>query len=210
MPQSILLADDHLMFRQGIRALLETEGREVVAEAKNGREAVRLARKLGPDVVVMDIGMPLLNGIDAACEIQRRAPDVKIIMLTMYAEESYVLEALQAGARGYVLKLQAADDLITALQQVEEGGVYLSPGVSNTLLEAYRDNTKVNSDSLTLRERQVLQLVAEGNTTREIANILSVSVKTADSHRTRLMKKLDIHETAGLVRYAIRRGLIHV
>src|SRR5699024_3463948 len=153
-------------------------------------------RKTQPDVAVVDIGMPLLNGIDAAWEIQRRTPEVQLISLTMYAEDFYVLEAFKAGVRGYVLKSQAADDLLAALRQIEEGGVYLSPGISKTLLDAYRGKAKVKSDALTLRERQVLQLVAEGKTTRQIAEILSLSVKTADSHRTRLMKKLDIHETA--------------
>ncbi|MGH8274203.1 MAG: response regulator [Gammaproteobacteria bacterium] len=208
--QRILLADDHLMFRQGIRTLLEAEGWEIVGEASDGREAVRLARKTNPDVAVLDISMPLLNGIDAAQEIHRRIPATQVVLLTMYDENAYVLQALQAGVRGYVLKAQAAEDLVSAIRQMAQGGVYLSPGISEALVNAYRDKSSLAPDPLTLRERQVLQLVAEGKTTREIAEILSLSVKTADSHRTRLMKKLGIHETAGLVRYAIRRGLIHV
>ncbi len=206
--QRILLADDHLMFRQGIRALLEGQGWEVVGEANDGREAARLTRRLQPDVAVLDIGMPLLNGIDTAREIHRRAPDTQVILLTMYEDNSYVLEALEAGVRGYILKAQAGEDLVAALRQIGEGGVYLSPGISETLIDAYRNKSSPSADPLTLRERQVLQLVAEGKSTKQIANILSLSVKTADSHRTRLMKKLDIHDTATLVRYAIRRGLI--
>ncbi|HEX5314056.1 MAG TPA: response regulator transcription factor [Gammaproteobacteria bacterium] len=207
--QRILLADDHLMFRQGIRALLEAQGWEIAGEASDGREAVRLARRTNPDIAVLDVGMPLLNGIDAAREMHRRTPATQTILLTMYEENSYVLESLEAGIRGYVLKAQAAEDLVAAIRQVGQGGVYLSPGISETLIDAYRTKSSVSADPLTLRERQVLQLVAEGKTTREIAEILTLSVKTADSHRTRMMKKLDIHDTAGLVRYAIRRGLIH-
>ena len=208
--QRILLADDHLMFRQGLRALLESEGCEVVGEASDGREAVKLARDTQPDITILDIGMPLLNGIDAAREIRRRVPDTQLILLTMYEESAYVLESLQVGIRGYVLKAQAAEDLISAIRQIERGGVYLSPGISETLIDAYRSKSELPSDPLTPRERQVLQLVAEGKTTKQIAAILSLSVKTADSHRTRLRKKLGIHDTAGLVRYAIQRGLIHV
>ncbi|MGI0134266.1 MAG: response regulator [Candidatus Micrarchaeaceae archaeon] len=206
----IILADDHLMFRQGLRALLESEGCEIVGEAGDGREAVKLARETEPDIAILDIGMPLLNGIDAAREIRRRVPDTQLILLTMYEESAYVLESLQVGIRGYVLKAQAAEDLIAAIRQIEHGGVYLSPGISETLIDAYRTKSELPEDPLTPRERQVLQLVAEGKTTKQIAAILTLSVKTADSHRTRLMKKLGIHDTAGLVRYAIRRGLIHV
>lgn len=206
----IILADDHLMFRQGLRSLLESEGCEIVGEAGDGREAVRLARETEPDIAILDIGMPVLNGIDAAREIRRRAPDTQLILLTMYEESAYVLESLQVGIRGYVLKAQAAEDLVAAIRQIERGGVYLSPGISETLIDAYRTKSELPEDPLTPRERQVLQLVAEGKTTKQIAAILTLSVKTADSHRTRLMKKLGIHDTAGLVRYAIRRGLIHV
>lgn len=208
--QRILLADDHSMFRQGVRALLESEGCEVVGEAGDGREAVRLARSTKPDVAVLDISMPLLNGVDAAREIQRLAPGTQVILLTMYEEDAYVLESLQAGIRGYVLKSQAAEDLISAIRQVGRGMVYLSPGISEALINAYKAKSSLPPDPLTVRERQVLQLVAEGKTTKQIAAILTLSVKTADSHRTRIMKKLGIHDTAGLVRYAIRRGLIHV
>lgn len=204
----ILLADDHPMFSQGLKALLEREGFEVVGQAEDGHNAVRMARKLDPDVAVLDLGMPLLNGVDAAREMHRRAPRTHTILLTMYEEDAYVLEALQAGIRGYVLKAQASSDLVGAIRQVMRGTIYLSPGISETVVNAYIHKSEVSPDPLTQRERQVLQLVAEGKTTKEIAGILGVSVKTAESHRTRTMQKLGIHQTAGLVRYAIRRGLI--
>lgn len=204
----ILLADDHPMFSQGLKALLEREGFEVVGQAEDGHEAVRMARKLDPDVAVLDLGMPLLNGVDAAREMHRRAPKTQIILLTMYEEDAYVLEALQAGIRGYVLKAQASSDLVGAIRQIMRGAIYLSPGISEAVVNAYMHKSETPPDPLTQRERQVLQLVAEGKTTKEIASILGVSVKTAESHRTRTMQKLDIHQTAGLVRYAIRRGLI--
>ncbi|MFI4920953.1 MAG: response regulator [Gammaproteobacteria bacterium] len=204
----VLLADDHPMFRQGLKALLEREGFEVVGEAADGHEAVKLARKLAPNVAIMDIGMPMLNGIDAAREIIKQAPGTQVVLLTMYEEEAYVLEALRAGIRGYVLKAQAAADLVAAIREVMRGAVYLSPGISKTVVNAYMTKSELPSDPLTDRERQVLQLIAEGRTTKEAAEILGLSVKTADSHRTRIMQKLEIHETASLVRYAIRRGFI--
>ena len=208
MQQRLLLADDHPMFRQGLRALLERENYEVVAEAANGHEALRLAREFTPDVAVLDLGMPLMNGIDAAREIQKRSPHTQVVLLTMYEEDAYVLEALRAGIRGYVLKAQAAADLVTAIREVLRGAVYLSPGISETVVNAYRAKSDLPLDPLTDRERQVLQLIAEGKTTREAAEVLGLSAKTADSHRTRIMQKLEIHETASLVRYAIRRGFI--
>jgi len=196
------------MFRQGLRALLEREGYEVVAEAADGHEALKLARELTPDVAVLDLGMPLMNGIDAAREIQKRSPQTRVVLLTMYEEDAYVLEALRAGIRGYVLKAQAAADLVGAIREVMRGAVYLSPGISETVVNAYRAKSDLPPDPLTDRERQVLQLIAEGKTTKEAAEVLGLSAKTADSHRTRIMQKLEIHETAGLVRYAIRRGFI--
>jgi two-component system response regulator NreC len=208
MNQRILLADDHPMFRQGLKALLEREGFEVVAEAADGHEAVRLARQLSPELAVLDLGMPLLNGIDAAKQILKQTAGIQVIVLTMYEEEAYVLEALRAGIRGYVLKAQAASDLVGAIKEVIRGSVYLSPGISKTVVDAYIGKTDFPSDPLTDRERQVLQLVAEGKTTKEVAQVLGLSVKTADSHRTRIMQKLEIHDTAGLVRYAVRRGFI--
>jgi two-component system, NarL family, response regulator NreC len=206
--QRILLADDHPMFRQGLRALLEREGFNVVAEAADGHEAVRLARQLSPTIAVLDIGMPLLNGIDAARQIMKQTAGIQVVLLTMYEEEAYVLEALRAGIRGYVLKAQAAADLVGAIREVLRGAVYLSPGISKTVVDAYVGKSELPPDPLTDRERQVLQLVAEGKTTKEVAEVLGLSVKTADSHRTRIMQKLEIHETASLVRYAIRRGFI--
>ena len=204
----ILLADDHMMVRQGIRALLEKEGFEVVAEAMDGREAVRLAEKVKPDVAVLDIAMPLLNGIDAAREIRRVSPRTKTTLLTVHEENQYVVEALRAGVTGYVVKTKAAEDLVKAIREVSLGAVYMSPGVSREAVRAYLDGTEAANDGLTPREREVLQLVAEGKTTKEVAAVLGISVKTAESHRSRIMEKLDIHETASLVRYAIRLGVI--
>jgi two-component system response regulator NreC len=209
MPPRILLADDHVIVRQGFRALLEREGLEVVAEAANGHEAVRLAGELLPDVAVLDFAMPLLNGLDAAKEIRRRSPRTRTILLTVHSEDHYVLEAVQAGVHGYVVKTQAAADLVQAIREIRGNAIYLSPTISRAVVEAYVDKATPPGDVLSSRERQVLQLVAEGKTTKEIAGVLGVSIKTADSHRARIMRKLDIHDTAGLVRFAIRRGLIH-
>ncbi|HVR30590.1 MAG TPA: response regulator transcription factor, partial [Thermoanaerobaculia bacterium] len=192
----ILLADDHLMVRQGIRAVLEREGFDVVAEAMDGREAVKLAGRLKPDVAVLDIAMPLLNGIDAAREIRRVSPRTKTTLLTVHEENQYVVEALRAGVTGYVVKTKAADDLVKAIREVSLGAVYMSPGVSREAVRAYLDGTDPSIDGLTPREREVLQLVAEGKTTKEVAAVLGISVKTAESHRSRIMAKLDIHETA--------------
>jgi two-component system response regulator NreC len=203
-----LLADDHLIVRQGLRAILEKAGIEVVGEAGDGMEAVRLAAELRPQVAVLDLAMPMLNGLDAARELLRDSPETSIILLTMHTEEQYILAALQAGVKGYVVKTQAAADLVQAVEQVCGGDLYLSAGVSQVVTQAYLKKTEPINEPLTQRERQVLQLVAEGNTTKEIARKLEISVKTAESHRTRVMDKLDIHDVAGLVRYAIRRGLI--
>jgi len=208
MPLRIILADDHLIVRQGLRSILEREAYTVLGEAGDGREALRLAQELRPDVAVLDLAMPLLNGLDAAREISRVSPQTKTILLTMHTEDPYVMEALRAGVRGYLLKTQAAQDLVQAIREVSRGAMYLSPGISRTLVEAYLAKSELPPDPLTPREREVLQLVAEGKTTKEVAVILGVSVKTAESHRTRIMGKLEIHETASLVRYAIRRGLV--
>ena len=208
MPTRILLADDHQIVRQGLKALLEREGFAVVAEVADGQEAIRSARERCPDVAVLDFGMPLLNGLGAAREILQACPRAKAILLTMHTEDHYVLEALQAGVKGYVVKTQAAADLIRAIHEVLRGMMYLSPGVSQAVVEAYLAKSELPVDPLTPREREVLQLVAEGKSTKEIAQLLGISFKTAESHRTRIMKKTSIHETAGLVRYAVRRGLI--
>ena len=204
----VLIADDHPLLRQGLRALLEKEGFDVVGVAADGHEALALAAKLAPDVAVLDIAMPGLNGLDAAREMNQQHLAKATVLLTMHTEDHYVLEALRAGVKGYVLKTQAPQAVAEAIRQAFRGSVYLSPGISRILVDAYVSNRQPADDVLSRRERQVLQLVAEGKTTKEIAQILDVSVKTADSHRGRLMKKLDIHETAGLVRYAIRRGVI--
>jgi two-component system response regulator NreC len=208
MPVRVVLADDHQIVRQGVRALLERQGFEVVGEAEDGNEAVRLVTRLNPDVAVLDIAMPSLNGIDAAREIRRVSPDTRTILLTMFSEDHRLVEALRAGVSGYLLKTRAVEDLERAIQEVCRGGVYLSRGLSQDVVDAYLSRTPLAKVELSPRERQVLQLVAEGKTTKEVAHLLGVSVKTAESHRTRIMSKLDIHETAGLVRYAIRNGII--
>src|SRR5205809_605083 len=208
MPLRIILADDHLIVRQGLRSILEREAYTVLGEAGDGREALRLAQELRPDVAVLDLAMPLLNGLAAAREISRVSPQTKTILLTMHTEDPYVMAALRDGVRGYLLQTQAAQDLVQAIRQVSRGAMYLSPGIARTLVEAYLAKSELPPDPLTPREREVLQLVAEGKTTKEVAVILGVSVKTAESHRTRIMGKLEIHETASLVRYAIRRGLV--
>jgi two-component system response regulator NreC len=208
MPIRILLADDHVIVRQGLRYILEGEGFQVVGEASNGQEAVRLAEKLCPEVAVLDVGMPLLNGIDATKEIVKASPRTKAILLTMHSENHFVLNSLRAGARGYLLKERAAEDLVQAVAEVTRGGIYLSPSISRTVVQAYLTSNDLSPDPLSVRERQVLQLVAEGNTSKDVATILGISVKTAESHRNHIMDKLNIHDVAGLVRYAIRNGLI--
>lgn len=204
----VALADDHVLVRQGLRSLLERERFQVVAEASDGQEMIQLAESLHPDIVVSDIRMPNLNGIDAVRELGRRCPKTRTILLTQHEEEQYIHEALEAGVRGYVLKSQVAGDLVQAIQQVARGEFYLSPAISRAIVEIYRTKSERPADPLSGRERQVLQLIAEGKSTKDVATLLGVSVKTAESHRSRLMQKLDIHETASLVRYAVRRGLV--
>ena len=208
MSLRILLADDHRIFRQGVRALLEREGFRVEGEVADGHAAIQMAAQLTPDVAVLDLAMPLLNGLDTAREIIRASPRTRTIVLTMHSEDPYVAKALHAGIRGYVLKSQAAEELVQAIREVARGSIYLSPGISQTVVEAYLAKRDVPPDPLTPREHQVLQLIAEGKTTKEVAALLGVSVKTAESHRMRIMMKLNIHEIAGLVRYAIREGLV--
>jgi DNA-binding NarL/FixJ family response regulator len=208
MPLKILLADDHAVVRQGLRALLEREGFQVVGEASDGLEATRLAQKMQPDVAVLDVSMPLLNGIDAAREISKISPASKMVLLTMHTEDHLVLESLRAGVRGYVLKTRAADELVQAIRAVARGEMYLTQSISRTVVEAFLSKDSLPESPLSDRERQVLQLVAEGKTNKEVASLLNISVKTAESHRSNIMDKLNIHDVAGLVRYAIRNGLI--
>jgi DNA-binding NarL/FixJ family response regulator len=204
----IVIVDDHLILLQGVRKLLEGEGdNEVVGQATDGREGVELVARLKPDIAVLDITMPGLNGLDAARAIAKKSPQTKAILLTMHKENPYVVEALAAGVRGYVIKSQTAGDLLRAVKEVCANRVYLSPGISQIVVDAYRRKDGAE-DPLTLREREVLQLIAEGQRTKQVALRLGISVKTAESHRTRIMSKLDVHDTAALVRYAIRRGLI--
>jgi two-component system response regulator NreC len=208
MPIRIVLADDHVLVRQGLKSLLEREGFQVVAEASDGQEALRHVQSLKPDVAVMDISMPTLNGLNAAREVSRASPKTKTILLTQHDESQYIRDALEAGVKGYVLKSQVAGDLVSAIRQVSLGQVYLSPGVSTAIMEAYQSKSQKSKNPLTPREGQVLQLIAEGKSTKDVASLLGISVKTAESHRTRLMQKLDIHETASLVLYAVRNGIV--
>ena len=210
MPLSIILADDHPIFRQGLKSLLEKDGFTVVGEGADGMEAIKLAEKFRPDIVMLDFSMPRLNGIDAAREIRRVSPRSKVILLTAHREEQYVLEAINAGVKGYVLKSEAAAVLGEAIQEVTRGNAYLSPGIARIAVDSCVGKCVGGAppEVLSPRELQVLVLIAKGNTTREVAAQLNLTVKTAESYRTGLMGKLEIHETASLVRYAVRRGLV--
>jgi DNA-binding NarL/FixJ family response regulator len=208
MAVRVLLADDHEIVRQGLRVLLEREGFQVVGEASNGHEALKLCEANHPEVAILDLSMPLLNGVDAAREIMKSNPRTKVVLLTMHTEDHLVLESLRAGVTGYVLKTRAASELVQALRAVCRGEMFLTQSISRTIVQAFLQNTPAPNNPLSDRERQVLQLVAEGKTTKEVASLLGISVKTAESHRSNLMDKLNIHDTAGLVRYAIRIGLI--
>jgi DNA-binding NarL/FixJ family response regulator len=208
MPIRVVLADDHLIVRQGLRMLLEKEQIDVIGEASNGLEAIELIRQSLPDIAVLDYEMPQLGGVGVLTEMPRISPKTGSIILTRHMEEPYAIEALRAGARGYVLKTQAGNDVVAAIRHVHRGEVYLSPRISKAVVEAYLASTDLQSVALTSRERQVLQLVGEGHSTKQIAALLGISAKTADTHRATLMNKLDIHRVAGLVRYAIRSGLI--
>lgn len=214
MKLKVLIADDHGVVRKGLRLLLEQYPEiEVVGEGANGREAVRLAAELAPNVVLMDVAMPLLNGIDAAEQIRKAGTQVGIIMLTMHADESYVLRALSAGVKGYLLKESAEEDLLRAVKAVAEGRPFFSPAITQALLEDYMRVLKQEglSDSfelLTSREKEVLQLLAEGKSNKEAAAILDISLYTVESHRTNLMQKLNLHNTAEIVLYAVRKNLV--
>ena len=206
----VLLADDHQIVLQGLKSVLQDGGFNVVAEAVDGRDAVHLARELHPDVAVLDIAMPMMNGIDAAVEIAKTSPSIKVVLLTMHSEDRYILEALRAGVRGYVLKSRAASEVIQAIRDVCEGSIFLSPTISRAIVEVYLHSSGSGFENLTPREVQVLRLVAEGKTTKEVAAVLGVNVKTADTHRTNLMRKLNLHSSTELVHYAIRRGLVQL
>jgi two-component system response regulator NreC len=204
----ILLADDHAVLRGGVRLLLDSEpGLEVVGEAEDGIEAVALAKRLQPDVVLMDISMPKINGIAATARIHHLLPAIGVVALTMHDNEAYFYEMLKAGGSGYVLKDAPPGDLIEAVRAAAAGVAYLSPTVAQRLAHGYRDRHESLSD-LTSREREILTLVADGYSNRQIADQLIISVKTVETHRTNLMRKLDLHDRIGLVKYAIRRGLI--
>ncbi len=212
MPTRVVLADDHVLIRAGLRALLHSlPNIEVIGEASDGHEAIDVIARQQPDVVIMDIGMPGLNGVDSTRRIVKQSPDTRVIILSMHANEEYVGRALEAGAMGYVLKGAEPAELELVLKAVMRGETYLSPSIAKHLVQDYLSHRKDKTPSLpdlTARQREVLQLVAEGCSTKDIANRLKLSVKTVDTHRSELMHRLDIHDVAGLVRYAIRTGLV--
>jgi len=208
----VLLAEDHTIVREGIRSLLESQmDIEVIGEAENGLDAVRKTQKLRPDVVIMDISMPTLNGIDATRLIKKRVPNTKVLILTIHEQEEYAVQILKAGASGYLVKKTAMSELVAAIRAVNQGLSFLSPYVSKMMLDKYIRGTErvsTKKEAITVRERQILQLIAEGHTNKEIAKILFLSVRTVEKHRANIMNKLDIHDVAGLTRYAIEKGLI--
>jgi DNA-binding NarL/FixJ family response regulator len=205
-----VLADDHVVVRQGIKAILENEGMLVVGEAPDGRTAIKLCESTLPDLAILDVSMPLLNGLDACREIRRSCPEISVLLLTMHPDESYVVAGIRAGVSGYVLKHSAAVNLLEAIDCVTRGEMYLSPTVSRIVVNALLSNVNGEEEPLSAREREVLQLIAEGRSMRAIGEALGISARTAETHRTRIMEKLDIHNVAGLVRYAIKNGLISV
>jgi two-component system response regulator NreC len=210
----ILLADDHRLVRQGLRKILEeVRDWEVIAEAGNGREAVDMALEQRPDIVILDIGMPQLNGIEATRRITRRDPAIKVLILSMHADEAYVIQATQAGARGYILKDSAGADLIRAVSAVAEGKSFFSPDVARIMLDEYVRHLADRGitdryDSLSEREREIFQLIAEGHANKAIAELLRVSPSTIETHRAHILEKLDLHSAAEIVLYAVRKGVI--
>jgi DNA-binding NarL/FixJ family response regulator len=210
---SVLLVDDHTVVRQGLRALLQAEeDLEIVGEAENGRQAVGLARKVSPDVVVMDVAMPLLNGLEATKQILKNQPNVKVLVLSSYGDEDCVSQLTRAGASGYLIKQTAANDLLKAIREVYRGNAFFSPAISKRLLhqcrEAFSTGRPSSGGELTSRESEVLQLIAEGFSNKQIAGELGISIKTVEKHRQQVMNKLNIHDVAGLTRYAISKGMI--
>lgn len=210
----LLIGDDHTLFRHGLRRILEDrKDWEIVAEADDGRSAVRKAVALKPDVAILDIGMPQLNGIDATRQIMRKVPGVRVLILSMHSDETYVTRALNAGATGYILKDSAGKDLLRAVAAVAEGRSFFSPSVSKLMLDdfvrrAAKTEVADRYDTLSDREREILQLVAEGRSNKEVAALLEISPATVETHRARVLQKLDVHNTAELVLYAVRRGVI--
>ena len=218
-PFRILLADDHEVVRAGLRALLEEQsGWEVVAEAVDGRDAVEKASKLKPDAVVIDIAMPSLNGLEAVRQIVKAVPNTKVLVLTMYDSDPLIQQVLQAGARGYLLKSDAGRDLVSAIDALRRNKTFFTPKVSQMVLEGYLDKNPKEKDNeaemeaeslrLTSRQREIVQLLAEGKSSKEVAAVLGLSVKTAETHRANIMRKLDCHSVTELVRYAIRNNII--
>ncbi len=205
----VLLADDHTIVRQGLKLILAAQPDfEVVGEAANGREAAELAEKLRPDIVLMDVQMPELNGIEATRRMVAANSRVKVLVLSMHKEALYVREVLKAGARGYILKDAIDTELLSAMRSVARGDGYISPGVSSALLTDYREQSSNPLDTLSTREREVLQLIAEGKTNKEVATKLNLSVYTVDSHRGKIMEKLNLHSAGELVRFAMKNGLV--
>lgn len=213
-PIRILLADDHTVVRKGLRLLLESQPDfQVIADAANGRETVALATRYTPDVVVMDVAMPELNGIEAARQISAKLPHTAIVFLSMHSDEGYVLKALKSGARAYLLKDSAENDLINAVKAVREGKAFFSPAISKMLIEDYVRQMQQRAvedsyDLLTTREREMLQLFAEGKNNKDVANMLNLSLYTVETHRSNILKKLNLHSSAELILYAVRKGVI--
>lgn len=211
----ILLADDHTILREGIRSLLENESdMEVIAEAEDGHQAIKMADQNRPDVILMDIAMPRLNGLEATSQIKKFIPDAKILILTMYDNEEYIRKALAAGAMGYILKDAATRELLGAIRAVHQGEAVLSPAVTRLVIEDYLRwgdlKTPEPDDDLSEREREILQLIAEGHTNKQIAEILCISIKTVQAHRSNLMNKLDLHDRGELIKYAIQKKIIEI